>query len=1065
MSTKQSEYHLSRLFASKPATTNDGVTMSLHKAQRPQRSEPEDVAESTSLRKEPASAIPVPTRSTRSPSSFFSRHRQGQHAETQQTFKTERQDQKAAGVSRPLTGGSKEMSSIKTPAEAHNRPRNVLRRKPPTVSQRTPPTSGRIRSDTSESKLKLLPDTPAATSLPGGYRDPYPDTVLGIALPTLATTSKSAVPELASLASQAPHKNLPTTTAISTTASTPSTRYSDSPGPWSRTSTPTSLSSYSPGITQASNFISRTKLPSPADRRPPVTWRKGHDAGLGAVGEPKQGLPILRESLTSSSSGSTVKAPEVAEKPPTARKEKKILNAPSPSPPPRKSSMKFKSRKTTPGTKRETSASRPQAPPELAHLRTALPPESRHEIPPRPSREGTEDLDVQPSPVIHSNMSPLKISGHRRRESFESPVIQSIPPPSESTAKMARGHQRNPTPSPLDLASPVAAHVRDTSAAPATHGRIGSRFGFFSKRSRSTPDPSDEQQSKPLRKGPAAGTGHEGYGKYAQRGRRPSIGPISSRAHSTSTSASGSQTITSYTSSTADKDNSRLDEFLRERLNPVPISGGGGLSLVRTDSYPSSVSSQPSVSSASYSTAPSQNRDMEYDIRSSNLLSSSAKLQGATKTLADRRSLRRSQLLDEKEITRRPAPINTQLLGSPPSLNSYETSQSSLLQTDTTLPPGEDVLTKVDSRGSTKADKPGRKLKWTFFQRAQKPDKKAQLPEPEAVTVTEMPATISRIPALRPVAHYAIMDSEAEQSDNLEDILQSIEDSPSGDGGFELGDAVPFTLRRQHGQSVLLPSPPSLGQFSEAGRPESPKVQLYRDVDSPLQSPIFQEIQEAPLVSPTRLAVKPRPSRLAPVGRIPRVVSKRDREHRPPETSFSRPFTRIRPQVHETMEETSLSAGKMESNMLEAEESNRLTTRTDIHPLADSAATYSVADVRRVPDPFANERAFLTFPSQHDSEVSGSTSSGALTSAALPIMVGAPLHNPEDEVWNEYDDLIDDVLFPTTPKTAVSTASSLGLPFRYMTGKDVQRPTQDDQNDDITQEPRLVSNSSPSTLR
>jgi hypothetical protein len=174
----------------------------------------------------------------------------------------------------------------------------------------------------------------------------------------------------------------------SASASSPSTRYSDSPA----MSTPTSLLSHSPGIVQSVKIGPRTRQPNPTKNRPPVTRRKGQDTQLQEtlIGR-GQGLPILRDSVTSSSS-STVKIADTLDKDVSAKKQRKNLTSFPPSPPPRKSSMKFKSRMK----------------------------ETGQNVPPsRPSREGADDLDIRLSSTLQNNLSPLKVSDHHKRESLE----------------------------------------------------------------------------------------------------------------------------------------------------------------------------------------------------------------------------------------------------------------------------------------------------------------------------------------------------------------------------------------------------------------------------------------------------------------------------------------------------------------------------------------------------------------------------------------------------------------------------------------------------------------------
>lgn len=94
-------------------------------------------------------------------------------------------------------------------------------------------------------------------------------------------------------------------------SASPSTRFTESPapGPYSRDTTPTSISSQSPGLMVPLRGTPRLRQGSPMDNRPPVTRRRMGSASEenDAVAADGNGLPALRESLTSSSSNSTVK--------------------------------------------------------------------------------------------------------------------------------------------------------------------------------------------------------------------------------------------------------------------------------------------------------------------------------------------------------------------------------------------------------------------------------------------------------------------------------------------------------------------------------------------------------------------------------------------------------------------------------------------------------------------------------------------------------------------------------------------------------------------------------------
>ncbi|KMU86311.1 hypothetical protein CIHG_04100 [Coccidioides immitis H538.4] len=83
-------------------------------------------------------------------------------------------------------------------------------------------------------------------------------------------------------------------------------------------------------------------------------------------------------------------------------------------------------------------------------------------------------------------------------------------------------------------------------------------------------------------------------------------------------------------------------------------------------------------------------------------------------------------------------------------------------------------------------------------------------------------------------------------------------------------------LKRQ--QSVLLPAPPvGLTEYTSDRRPSSPRVFFDKDVST---------------VMPETMPKSSGSTRLKSVGRIPAVIPRGNRQHKPPPQSFSRPFSR-----------------------------------------------------------------------------------------------------------------------------------------------------------------------------
>lgn len=1001
------------------------------------------------------------------------------------------------------------------------RPRHVLRRKPSSINQH----SEYARTESTDSSHDL--GQPLSQNIPdfvtGGYRDPYPGSILGITLPSTSTTyipsarqplssrtpSSSGGKDTRTARSLYPlsTQNLPLSTPlVPACPSSPSTRCSESPGPFSRASTPTSMSSHSPALHLVSKAVPRTRQLSPTRSRPPVTLAGRRVAGLVHGDESgkldSQGLPALRESLTSSSSGSTVKAGERGGSVSANHKTKTPrLSPPPPSPPVRRSSKKFS--KTSPASKRiaqntEAQSGSRVAGAEAGTTLSALPlnqtvaaPRTYAVPPTRPSRAGTTNLEdqYQPSPVIHSNLSHLQTTGHKRRESFElakpsaSGRMVTAGPSQSAQAPRSGIAAKQPSPTrrlssveamaspraieygqspPAQPAGPSAGLNRGVSPTSAGSGRSSSRFGFFSRRPKATS--SDEAEAM-VKKGPTAGTGHEGYGKYARRGRSGSASTSSSRGRSTSassTSGSAARTPSSHKSSITSRGEQEIDDFFLERLAPVVIGGGGTVIENRNRAVDIAVTGigkaagRPSLDSRSSNRSKTSlgtrlgggNSTTSVSSLGSTSQSRSRKPSMAVvgdidvsdcsdgtrvSALAARRSLHRSQLLQENEPIKLPAPIRTNVLAPSPSLNSYDTSYSSIPQTDSTLPPIHDL-----GEGSEglwlkpkleKAEKSSRR--WNFFQWSQRSPQKATptTVESQSSTVMELPVTITPRLDARPVAHYAILDApEQFDSDAMEDSSHEAEISPVAE--IKILENTPKTYPDEfdvetHFISPLLPSRPVFPPgYLEDRRPSSPKVMLHPKVTfTPERTPV-----DPPQVS--------RPSRLPQVGRIPRVISKRDHSHKPPIQSFSRPFAqqprpsyqpRLATDGSDKLTPSPLPTLGIQTDLIPA----RQWERFEMNNPASAPVTGTVAN-----DPFVYDATeFIAFPPRKMSEVSGSSSSGVMsfanTTATTAVLPRPDAALSEDEVWNEYDDLLDNVMSTTAAKTPRSTTSSLGAPFQY----------------------------------
>lgn len=957
-------------------------------------------------------------------------------------------------------------------------PRSNLARRKPTVCRSAPRTSPSDSMSSQEEAVTLDP-------VSSGYPDPYPDTVLGITMPSQGQPFKEPQEDVINLDQYITQtSDIFPPTPLYTLSATPSTGYS--PGPFSVTSTPTSMSSHSPGVllSAASRNGSGTIQQSPTRSRP-STSRKITDDGAGSIDSP--GLSTVRES--SSSSTSTLRASDTGSR----LKEKSkvsLMPAPPPSPPSRLNSISAPA--LGPRSKPNTGSMSPPKsgleksapvlrPPEFAHLETASasPQKSAHSgRPSRPSRDGTPDMNLrQVSPVIQSNMSSLPSGLHRRQLSAESKqsvgtgiVLDArtrLPPPKAS---------RHPSPSPSQASalSPLSSRPSTrgvtpdlpsdsekslkVKASPASSSKPFARFGFFSKKGKTDQAPAVLQKERPQRKGPIAGTGHEGYGKFAFRGRSGSTtsgtGSTSVGRSPSADSASGTFTRPSSRKSSVESKASGIDDFVTDRLNPITLRGtrakpqalertqsentAKGLGLTATTTTSSASSSQNEIYKPSLLPSPMADNIAGSPAVSRPTTSHSQKKGVDQKgnrfgisALSSKRTSRMSFLNDGSMASSNAADRKM----SEPTYNLSRTTTGSSESSDPKVP-----AKRAETLPKAQLKTP---KKWNFFQRAKSPERR---PKQQQQTV---PVTVPRQAPPRSVAHYAMMDvptkidaeelekimQEADQPSDSADALMSEEERPRLDKG----------KKPLHGNSILLPEPPAFVQnFAAPARPASPKVSLRPQrmsvqpaASTPMEVSPIKEEESPPSAKKTTEAARPsepqpRPSRLQQVGRIPQVVSQRGRERKLSETSFSRPFGPAQPSpVVRSSIGSALNLLSAEGRDLSLRNPHNTEPSNSI--LAPSPPT-EADDARTSLAPTISNSSmeFLTFPMRKNSELStGSSSSGFIpfiVPTALIPDIGAPLG--EEEIWGEYDDLLDN-LSPRTPKTPASAASSHGGPFPY----------------------------------
>lgn len=318
-----------------------------------------------------------------------------------------------------------------TPVSSY--PRNVLRRKAPTIGQRE---RGAFQKEISQpDNLREVIPTIGNSQIPGHAQHLRFDLPLSVQQSSsshvlyrktmregVGLSATHGPRELASLRTTTintqslPPLPPPAPTPFFASTSSPSTRYSESPGIWSRTSTPTSLSSYSPGIVSSAKFAS-----SPSCTRLPVSSPSLNSSPQSARAEPKSPNSRSATKLAGPNAPST-KDERGKTLNPTGHSEAPVIPR---NPPLRNLSMKFATGKQDDldmktCREQEEVAERQLFDPLSKELTRTESTAAEHvHSPSRPSREGTHQLELQPSPVIQSNLGSFKTTGHKRRESSE----------------------------------------------------------------------------------------------------------------------------------------------------------------------------------------------------------------------------------------------------------------------------------------------------------------------------------------------------------------------------------------------------------------------------------------------------------------------------------------------------------------------------------------------------------------------------------------------------------------------------------------------------------------------
>lgn len=625
----------------------------------------------------------------------------------------------------------------------------------------------------------------------------------------------------------------------------------------------------------------------------------------------------------------------------------------------------------------------PVSPPKVSPTRTGPPS--------RPSREGTPNLDsdfFDPQPVIHTAIVARAVGTERRGSESTARVAQTsltsppLGPKSASTSHLP-GLVNSSTvlkshPPVSKRPTPQRSSEKGRPASPSPAPSFNSRFHFFGRKKSTQEDAAAKAESKRLlRKGPAAGTGYEGYGR---------VGSIRRRSGGLTLGRSHQESLLSQESVTSQ------DSFFTDRMNPVVISGGSVVEnknrnseLAKLASSRPSLDSQDTTSSVdifkpeSGGLQPSAMPRRRQQSIQSRRPSDSSESEGPTvkPTLALRRSLHRIKNAHEETLhtLNLPQPISVGKMSSP-AINSLDTS---IMSDESHV-----ELQKEMSKSSVTSDTMPRKLqkrarsprKWNLFSRSRQPS-----PERVAKPVSAQVTVVEK----RPVPFYAMMDFPERYPDNM-------------DVQLALQDAEVFP------PNAVLPS-----------------VSTATSQQSSSNSSL-------PIPSTTNILPSGRPSRLPQVGRIP--IAGSQRIDRPVPKSFSRPFRAslpVSPKTTQFADPQFIAKGPTppkSPNLVPDLTMEDSTVETGTMNLSTRASPgKSSVDYTHMGTEFL---AFSPRKSSEDTVVTSSSSSASILFAASTAIIPTPLDPPaEDEIWDEYDDLLAD----ETLRPRQSTTSSKGVPF------------------------------------
>lgn len=798
---------------------------------------------------------------------------------------------------------------------------------------------------------------------------------------------------------------------VSAVSASPSTKFSGSPGPntYSRNTTPTSISSQSPILVAPNRLglsLRGTRHHHVLSTRPPVTKRRAGSFSTEIdpnVVDPK-GLASVRESLTSSSSNSTLKEADkiVLNEAPGKRR----LSLPPRSPPPRGSSQKFgELRRHIDSLQANNLHSRQHGGSTLSRtlqkdtsLNAAS--TSRTVPPARPSRRDNPDMKAQlcsPTHVVQSNLRTTNQAMKERLNGLEAIVPQVSAVRRASTTQSASSDYESSKSHTGSNQRLVKSGQVANSIPKALKSAYRSGFPFFGKRKASAKvvptSVAKTEKSKTNEKGTAARTSHEGYNRLGIIPRRSSSESMVPRNVNDPLSSPQSP--------------QKADSFFSDRMNPVIISGGEivenrnlSSELTRSETVHSTRSniSRPTTvaKTSTEAQAVSQQSSRSPRVASSKPLLQSFAPHPISQRSRPDESIRPSTLALRRSANRTRSSPNNSLCPLPPIDTTRQARTSPTTSLDTSIMSDRSSAEMKPETSSSLFDsltrelqrKPRSPRRWNLLSRSSGRSSHAKnepgLPVRAAVRSVER----------RPLAFYAILDDPEQGGTGPSNVLEVLR---------EADVYAPASAAAHASDQFHLETDVGLRSSAENAPASNPPHQL----------PLNESLEEFSVSSANYGLGREtfeQPRRLVNVGRIPQVVKHCAEKHS--SRSFSRPF-------RAGLEIQKKGESKLQDLDLDAMGS---TLPLSSPPMLDSAGEYPrgalgsstphrTRALIRPPKTMPLDGEFLSIPPRKISDSTTCTSSSSSSSASHFVTATAVIPRPddppaEDEVWDEYDDLL-----------------------------------------------------------